>query len=229
MSFGMVAASYLSITEPGMPIPVLSYNFDEAGTVPASPTHGTGTLDSGGNGTGTLERASSMSGHGNAYHKNDTSLTVASDNNPPAMSTWSEMTVMFWYSNEYSGASVPIFVLEDGPGSDFAGITLAGDGSGEYWGSSSGWGGFGAGVGPVNGSGWKHIAMTVNSAGLCSIYFDGISAASHVSSNTFVDSISLTIGGGYWSHDARGMLDDLRLYNVALTEEQIQIIMNSPV
>ena len=84
---------------------------------------------------------------------------------------------------------------------------------------------------PINDGGWHHIAiMRDGASGEVQIYVDGVHSASGVSGKT-------TLQGRVWaigrlSHESLrswpGALDDVRLYNYALSASEVQGIFNAP-
>lgn len=90
----------------------------------------------------------------------------------------------------------------------------------------------------VNDGNWHHVATTYDRDGLMTLYVDGyqkgttsIAASSAVDMNT---SCTLLVGG-YWNnpcstvsaaYDLNGQIDDVRVYNYALSATQIKQLMN---
>jgi fibronectin type 3 domain-containing protein len=77
---------------------------------------------------------------------------------------------------------------------------------------------------------WTHLAATYDGATL-RIFVDGSQAATlAVSGSILTSSNPLRIGGNtIWSEWFSGLIDDVRVYNRALTQAQIQNDMNTPV
>ena len=77
---------------------------------------------------------------------------------------------------------------------------------------------------------WTHLAATYDGANL-RIFVDGNQAATlAVSGSILTSSNPLRIGGNtIWSEWFGGLIDDVRIYNRALTQPQIQSDMNTPV
>ena len=76
---------------------------------------------------------------------------------------------------------------------------------------------------------WTHLALTYDGANL-RIYVNGTQAASLALTGAIAASTgALRIGGNtIWSEWFGGLIDDVRLYNRALTQAQIQSDMNTP-
>ena len=77
---------------------------------------------------------------------------------------------------------------------------------------------------------WTHLAATYDGA-ILRLYVNGVQAGSRAISGSLVTSSSpLRIGGNLvWGEYFRGQIDDVRIYNGALTQSQIQSDMNTPV
>ncbi len=77
---------------------------------------------------------------------------------------------------------------------------------------------------------WTHIAMTYNGTTL-RFYVNGVQVASSNRSGSMITSTNpLQIGGdSIYGQFFQGTIDDVRVYNVALTQAQIQADMNAPV
>ena len=77
---------------------------------------------------------------------------------------------------------------------------------------------------------WSHVAATFDGSTL-RLYVNGAQVGSRPASGTIVTSASaLRIGGNtIWGEYFRGQIDDVRIYNEALTAAAIQTDMNTPV
>jgi hypothetical protein len=76
---------------------------------------------------------------------------------------------------------------------------------------------------------WAHLAYTYNGeAGI--LYKDGVEVARKAASGELQhNELSLTIGSRLESPQSfKGIIDDVRLYNIALTPDEISIIMEGP-
>ena len=70
---------------------------------------------------------------------------------------------------------------------------------------------------------WTHLAVTFG-AGTLRLYVNGVQVGTQVVSGSLVTSANpLTIGGnGVWSEWFAGLIDEVRIYNRALTQAEIQ-------
>jgi fibronectin type 3 domain-containing protein len=77
---------------------------------------------------------------------------------------------------------------------------------------------------------WTHLAVTYNGSTF-RLYVNGVQVASKSQTGTIASSTSpLRIGGNsVWGEYFNGLIDELRVYNTALTQAQIQSDMNTPV
>lgn len=80
---------------------------------------------------------------------------------------------------------------------------------------------------PASGT-WEHVALTYDGATL-TLYRNSVSAASGAASGSIDGSSSLAVAGqmGYGAADV--IVDDIRIYDTALTLSQITTCMNTPV
>ncbi len=76
---------------------------------------------------------------------------------------------------------------------------------------------------------WTHLAVTYNGATL-TLYVNGVLASSQARTGNIATSTNpLSIGGdSIYRRYFQGRIDDVRLYNVARTQAQIQTDMNTP-
>ena len=93
----------------------------------------------------------------------------------------------------------------------------------------------GSDLGPMAGSvlaanTWSHIAGTYDGATV-KLYVNGALAGSQaVTGNILTSTGALRIGGNaVWGEYFAGLIDEVRIYNTALTQTQIQADMNTPV
>lgn len=80
-------------------------------------------------------------------------------------------------------------------------------------------------------AGWHHIAGTYDDAGdLLSLYVDGTLTATNTLTGTLTTGTHKTIGrlGDFSTEYFGGLLDELRIYNRALSQSEIQTDMNTP-
>jgi hypothetical protein len=77
---------------------------------------------------------------------------------------------------------------------------------------------------------WTHLAVTYDGATL-RLYVNGVQASSLAQTGTILTSSNpLSIGGDtFYGQYFQGMIDEVRVYNVALTAAQIQADMNTPI
>ena len=87
---------------------------------------------------------------------------------------------------------------------------------------------FGTSTLPLNT--WSHVAGTYNGATL-RVYVNGVQVASKAQSGTLLRTTSpLRIGANtQWGEYFGGRIDEVRIYNRALTQAEIQADMNTPV
>lgn len=223
MSFGMVAASYLGVTGL-LPEPLLSFGFNEGMGNSFSPTHGSANTYAGG---GSIEWGSSLPGHGTAAVRTaqDTfTQTLVADNInvSPSAETWTALTVMCWYrplAMTYGADRVP-FAFYGADNMDWLGIAQHSDGRLEAW-----IGGDNTAVttGAIADDTWAHLALVWDGS-MLSFYIDGVVAESRSTTETVGELYYIRLSGAPWSH-AGGAIDDFRLFNVALTPEQIAAFM----
>jgi len=77
---------------------------------------------------------------------------------------------------------------------------------------------------------WSHLAMTYDGTTM-RIYINGVQAGSGAVTGSAATSNSpLRIGGNsIWGEYFRGLIDEVRIYNRALSATEIQVDMNTPV
>jgi hypothetical protein len=77
---------------------------------------------------------------------------------------------------------------------------------------------------------WTHLAATYDGATL-RLYVNGVQVGSRgVTGNVLVSTGALRIGGNaVWGEYFSGLIDEVRIYNRALTQTEIQNDMNTPV
>ena len=86
------------------------------------------------------------------------------------------------------------------------------------------------GAAPLAVNAWTHLAVTYDGATL-RLYVNGTQVSSvTLAGNILVSTNPLQIGGdGIFGQFFRGMIDEVRVYNLALTAAQVQADMNQPV
>ena len=97
-----------------------------------------------------------------------------------------------------------------------------------------GGGTFGGGINYVTGpsaspvGSWTHVALTYDGS-LLRLYVNGVQAASaNVSGAIQQSSNPLWIGGNQYNENFVGLIDDVRVYNRALTQAEIQTDIATP-
>ncbi|WP_084285447.1 LamG-like jellyroll fold domain-containing protein [Solirubrobacter soli] len=226
-----MTASDVSVTVdnsvPAGPVPVAAYNFNEASGSTVTDTTGkghTGTI-SGATRTTTGKTGGALSFNGTSNFVSvadaddldlTTGMTLEAWVNPTANTNW-RTAVMKEKSGDLSYA-----LYSGGATTPLATITNTGQ---------SGYGEAGnvAGSAPANNT-WTHLAGTYDGTTL-KLYKNG----TLISSVTRAGSIAVgtgpvKIGGNaVWGEWFKGQLDDIRIYNTALTAAQITTDMNTPV
>jgi hypothetical protein len=212
-----------------MPALVAAYGFDEGA--------GTTTADAAGNGlTGTLSGASWMTTgrYGKALSFNGTSslVTVA---DATALHLSAAMTLEAWVRPTTPTTGYRTVLLKEIPG-ELAYALYAYDS--DHSGRPSGWfrksGGststFVSGTSAPATGAWTHLAVTFDGATL-RLFGNGTQVASTTASGPITNSTSpLRIGGNsVWGEYFSGLIDEVRVYNTALTAAQITADMNTPV
>lgn len=226
MSFGMVATSYLAVIDE-TPTPRLAFAFDEGGGYEFSPTIGTAV------GTVAPAYAAWEQGvHGSALGRwmgGDNSLMVEASTNLDS-SAWTQLTVMAWVMPLNFGAEQFLLLCESSSQEVF----------GLVFSASSG--GTGAVLAYVRDTslGWSadntvqpgaeefvHIACTWDGS-IIRLYVNGEEVSSGARTTPLDDIEHITIGSAPWTTDG-GFVDDLRIYDTALSQAQIANLMTVPV
>lgn len=229
MSFGAIAASYFEVASNTLPDPLLSFGFNEGSGNSFSPTHGYANTYAGG---GAIEWGASLAGHGSAVVRTEqdtftqtltASYIVLSDGlDGWSVSSWTALSVMCWYrpmEMTYGASRVP-FLLCYASEIDWMGIVQHPGGTFEAW------------LGNDNTSPttttvaddtWAHLALVWDGATL-SFYIDAILAESRSTTELPGELDTIKLNGVNWSHSG-GAVDDFRLFNLALTPEQIAAFM----
>lgn len=222
MSFGMVAASYFTAI-PTLPVPLLSFGFDEGSGNTFTSAHGL-VVGSGID----LQWATGPSGHGNALSRSvqdSYDQTGSIEDTPVAnVETWTALSVTFWYQAMSGGDEWPfIFYLENMQ--DWMGVQRSSTGNMMCWIGSDLTDFTVEDVLPVGV--WRHVAIVWTGPTLTA-YVDGSAVVSRSTAAAASVLDHLTINGASWSHRG-GTIDDFRLYDIALTPEQIDEIKDIPV
>ena len=195
-----------------------AYSFDE-GT-------GTTVADSSGNGnTGTISNATWTTGkYGSALSFNGTSARVNIANST-SLQLSSGMTLEAWV-NPASVTNAWRDVIYKGNDNYYLEGTSANgppDGGGTFGGASAD--AFGSGALPTNT--WSHLAVTYDNTAL-RLYVNGILAGSQAKTGNIATSTNqLQIGGdSIYGQFFNGKIDDVRIYNSAISAAQIQADMD---
>ena len=217
-------ATWDFLTGPDPALPHAAYGFSEAS--------GTTASDSSGNGnTATLTSASLWTTNG----KYGTGLLLGGGNNgaqAPAsvsLNVSSGLTLEAWI-NPSSIANYPKVMWRDGVGGSPYNLGMA-------WGNGS----IGLTIGTTNGNFsvfaytaiaanvWTHVAATYDGS-LMRIYINGQLLNSASASGTILSSVGdLWLGRAPWGEGFSGRLDEVRVYNRALTAAEVAADMNSSI
>jgi chitodextrinase len=202
---------------------VAAYGFNEGA--------GTTVADASGNGnTGTVANATwtTAGKYGNALVFNGTSSRV-SINDAASLHLTTAMTLEAWVKPSTSS-------------SDWHDVIYKGDdayyleGSSSHNGKPAGGGTFGAadvqtyGTAALAVNAWTHLAVTYDGATL-KLYVNGALASSLARTGNILTSTNqLQIGGdSLYGQYFQGTIDEVRVYNTALTQAQVQSDMNTPI
>lgn len=221
MSFGMVAASYLTVTSL-LPDPLLSFGFNEGSGNNFYPTHGSANGYAFG-----MEWGASLAGHGSAAVRTgqangDMTLRIEGVQLSPSIETWTALSAMCWYRPmeiPYNASRVP-FVLYDADEMGWLGIAQDSDGHLEAWLGDEN---TAFTANPIDNDIWAHLALVWDGSTLL-FYIDGVVVESRSTTEATKDLYYARLNGANWSHSG-GSIDDFRLFNVALTPEQITEFM----
>jgi hypothetical protein len=217
----------LELEDRAVPALVAAFGFEDGA--------GTTAVDSSGDGlTGTLNGATwvTTGKYGKALSFNGTSnwVTVA-DNS--LLHLTSAMTVEAWVYPTASATDWSTAVLKERGTTGLAYSLYAADGAakppaGYIDKSGTDYNATGTSVLPLNT--WTHLATTYNGSAI-RLYVNGAQVASRSVSGTIASSTSpMRIGGNsVWGEYFKGLIDEVRVYNTALTQAQIQTDMNTPV
>lgn len=220
MSFGMVAASYLSVVNNGL---LGAWGFNEGSGVI------TADLSGHGNHLDVPAAAVWTTGHsGSGVMRGGDN--VAADTTGLAWSNMGAITFMGWVYKENN------WMVLRGAGSGTGGVArflIDGDTIGVM---TTG-GGDAVTVGVPLGE-WHHVACTWSSGQPIRAYLDGVLTATGSvslsgvlsdSSGAYTTLTSLTVGGVPGDGGNTGQLDDLRIFDRALSQGEVATYMNTPV
>jgi len=203
---------------------VAAYGFEEAS--------GTTVLDSSGNSVGgymsnTVRSASGRYGKGITFG-GASSMVVVPENS--LLDITGSLSIEAWVKPTAAGTNWQNVVLKGGPNTALSYILNAVgmpslDPS--FFVSPASSGVFGPVSLPINA--WTHLAGTYDGATM-KIYTNGVLAASVAQTGTIAPSTDgLFIGGNpYYGHNFIGTIDEVRIYNRALSAGEVQTDMNTP-
>jgi hypothetical protein len=204
---------------------VAAYSFDEGGGSTASDASGNGNQGT------VLGAAWTSSGkHGSALVFNGFQTNWVTVDDSPSLDFTNAMTLEAWVYTEAFTSDWGTILMKEGL-SDFA-YMLQLDPEHQlntYILDPSGLSGVAAPAEiPINS--WHHVAGTFDGTVLC-LYVDGNLVASQSLSGSIVPSTGpLRIGGNsIWGEYFDGVIDDVRVYNRALSQLEIQLTMNAAV
>jgi hypothetical protein len=208
---------------------VAAYSFDEGS--------GTTVADSSGNGnTGTITNATwtTAGKHGNALSFNGTSSMVTIPD-APSLDLTKGMTLEAWVDpTAVSNAWRDVLYKGNGANDNYmlysSSQPTSFPATGGSFGSSSDVPTFGTAVLPLNT--WTHLAATYDGAHVL-LYVNGVQVASLAETGNILTSTNpLQIGGDTFNTGGQhfqGLIDDVRIYNQALSQSAIQSDMSTPV
>jgi hypothetical protein len=202
-----------------------AWGFDE--------TSGTSATDASGRGhTGTVTGGATRTTGGKfggaiSFDGIDDLVTVADTN---ALDLTSGMTLEAWVRPTAIGSAWRSVLLKEQPG-DLIYSLYAGDSAGRaatHIFTTADRGISGTAATPLNA--WTHLAATYDGANL-RLYVNGVQAASRAQTGAIRASTgALRIGGNsVWGEWFAGLIDEVRVYNRALTAAEITTDMNAPV
>lgn len=213
----------LTVLAEGLPSPVAHYSFedhldDESGNFGSGAVTGNRIDNTGGTVAyveGQVGQALSLDGT-SGVKLPDNLLTDASY----AVSFWLNPSVLTQFTTTFFGAASTeswISVVPFGPG----------DGNTMLW-SGTAWFDGDTGTQIAAGS-WTHF-VAVNNAGTLTLYLNGqqvFSGDNFPDVFTSVDTATFGLGVNYWDTPYNGLLDELRIYDVPLTETDVTALYDS--
>ena len=220
-SFALTSAASVAVAQPaGL---VAAYGFDEGsgGTV----------ADSSGNAlTGTIGNATwaATGKYGQALSFNGTNARVTV-NDPGQLMLTTGMTLEAWVNPTTVSSKWRDVIYK---GNDNYYLSATSFGSGVMAGGGT-FGGVNANTyagAPLPTNTWTHVALTYDGAAL-RLYVNGVLASSIARTGTIqISSNPLQIGGdSFYGQYFQGMIDEVRVYDVALSAAQIQSDMNTAI
>ena len=144
----------------------------------------------------------------------------------PSIETWTALSVMCWYrplAIPHNADRIP-FAFFDAGEVDWLGIVQD---SGGYLNAWLGQDTTGFTASPLGDDIWAHLALVWDGSTLL-FYVDGVAVGSCAATGMAGDLYYMRLNGANWSHSG-GAIDDFRLFNAALTPEQIGECMGAGV
>jgi hypothetical protein len=203
----------------GVPGLVAAYGFNEAS--------GNTTADLSGNGnTATINGATRTAGrYGNGLSFDGVNDYVAGTDidfptSPFTISAWFKTSVIksSFIVGKFAGAKNQMYVMSGGSGEALAGLY-----DGITWRDA-------VDTGNLTADGnWHHVAVVVTATQM-ELFVDGVSKATAPHDNSFpVNNVVWNIGRrNNGTHYFNGTLDEIRIYNRALTPSEVQTVMQTP-
>jgi len=200
---------------------VAAYSFNEGS--------GTTVADSSGNAnTGTISNATwtTQGKFGNALVFNGTNALVTVNNSASLQLTtgmtleawvYPTVTLSGWTDVVYKQVDIYYLEAESGVGAPATGGTFAGTPATIY------------GTSAVPANSWTHLAATYDGA-MLRLYVNGVQVSSHAQTGAISSSANpVQIGGDtIYGQYFQGRIDEVRIYNRALSQAEIQTDMNAP-
>jgi O-glycosyl hydrolase len=209
-----------------LPSLVLAFDFGEAG--------GTTALDASGNGnagtiSGAARTAAGKYGGALSFDGSSSWVTVPATN---SLNLTAGMTLEAWVQPAAASTGWATALLKERPGG-LAYALYAADGAGRPpagYINRNGADVDAAGSSALPLNSWSHLAATYDGA-ILRLYINGTQVHSRSQTGNIATSTGpLRIGGnGIWGEHFSGLIDEVRVYDTALTQTQIQTDMNSPV
>lgn len=208
-----------SFTAGGTPGLAAAYNFDEG-------SGGTVNDLSGNGNTGTISNAtwSTAGKHARALNFNGTNALVTVPDSA-SLHLATGMTLEAWVNPSSMGGVWRTVVFKERPGGMlyalYANNGAANQPVGQLWLGNTEQTAAGAGSLPINS--WTHLAATFDGASL-RLYVNGTLVTTFAASGSLASTTNpLRIGGNsIWGEYFRGLIDDVRIYNRALSATEIQ-------
>jgi hypothetical protein len=209
-----------TVTSPNL---VALYAFDEGSG--AAVTDGSGRANNGTISGGATWTAAGRYGSGMVFNGIDGMVTIPDSS---SLDLTTGMTMEAWVKPT-AAANYPTILMKERPGGlayTLYGAVGAGKSAGAYVRTTADLAASGGGALPLNT--WSHLAGTHDGSTI-RLYLNGVLVASRAAGGTITNSNSpLRIGGNsIWNNEwFNGVIDEVRVYNTALSAEQIQADMN---